>query len=54
MNKKLQILLTIFCMILIFWTVTTDFVLGLIFLERSLTVVMVVNLHVLLYNSLKK
>lgn len=54
MTKFLPIILTLFCIILIFWTVTTDFIMGLIFLERSLTVVLVVNLHYLLYTNLKK
>lgn len=46
--NKYQILLTSISMLVVLWIVTTDFALGIIFIERILAVLLVININFLL------
>jgi hypothetical protein len=45
--------LTLMCLSLVMWVVTTDFLLGLIFVERVVTALSIINLTFLMYKLSK-
>jgi len=52
--NKYAFLITLIAIVLTFWIVTTEFLIGLIYLERSLTVLLVLNLGYVMHNYTKK